>query len=479
LFFGFAPLLLGLFAVVKGQEQKRIWFFAAVTVLAFILSLGGNTPLAWLVYQLPFVGSFRILYRLLIIPTLGIAMLSAFGLARLEKEYWGENSQKQALDLGQVGPSKHLYFFLYAILSCFSYPFLIGSLPILLFFIKLKRLPFLYRENSTIRQKILMLSIFATLGTYVWSAEWSVASPSKAQFNPPAIASFYAVETSRSLSRIFTVKGLEGDPEQLPPNLSRLWGLSSATGYEPLVSLRYSRLLGIAEGGFIQPPWHISGVSKAFDITSVKYLFAPWGEFSQDAFDNQSKEIWKLVQARDKTLIYENKDVLPRFYFVPEARWLPAEAIYQSIIGGKLPDGAPFVPAAVVLIEGPASAPEAKATTEIKGDYQISEYSLANEKLVFKVRLAKSGYFVLADLFYPGWQATVDGNVVKILPANYVQRAVALDKGEHTLIFAYHPDSLSRGRMVSLVTLLSCLSVLLIAWMCGRSRAVANKHDLG
>jgi hypothetical protein len=472
LFFGFAPIFLAAFAVFKERQNKRVWFFVGLAVLAFILSLGTHTPFARLVFFVPFFGSFRGLYRVLIIFTLAISMLSAFGLARLEKEYGGKTPEKQGLDLGQMGPSKHFVFCLYIIVSCFSYPFLLGSLPLLLFLIKVRRLPFLYRDDSTIRQKILILTAFAVLASYAFNAEWIKSSPRASEFEPPAVAIKYGVETAKSLSRIFTIQGLQGDREQLPPNLSRLWGVASATGYEPLVSLRYSRLLDIAEGGFIQPPWHISGANRAFDMVSVKYLFAPWGQFSQRAFDAQSKQYWKPTQAAEKTLIYENRRVLPRFYVVPEARWLGAEAIYQSIIAGKLPDGAVFDPAQIVLLEvqggfqNPAQDTKSPPVPSITGrsEYQILDYSLADEKLVFRVRLAESGYFVLADFFYPGWQATVDGQMAEILPANYVQRAVHLSSGDHTLIFSYRPDSLVQGRTITLATLFAWLVLFLAAF---------------
>ena len=78
------------------------------------------------------------------------------------------------------------------------------------------------------------------------------------------------------------------------------------------------------------------------------------------------------------------------------------------------------------------------------------------------VRAAAPALLVLSDLFYPGWEATVDGRPAEILRANYVMRAVAIPKGAHEVRFLYRPASFRAGVAASAV---GCLAVaLLISW---------------
>ena len=44
-----------------------------------------------------------------------------------------------------------------------------------------------------------------------------------------------------------------------------------------------------------------------------------------------------------------------------------------------------------------------------------------------------SGMLVLAETWYPGWQATVDGHPTEVIKANGVLRGVCLPAGQHTL----------------------------------------------
>jgi hypothetical protein len=83
-------------------------------------------------------------------------------------------------------------------------------------------------------------------------------------------------------------------------------------------------------------------------------------------------------------------------------------------------------------------------------------------RIDIKVQAAAPALLVLSDLFYPGWEATVDGRPAEILRANYVMRAVAIPQGAHEVRFLYRPRSFRAGVAASAV---GCLAVaLLISW---------------
>jgi uncharacterized membrane protein YfhO len=73
-----------------------------------------------------------------------------------------------------------------------------------------------------------------------------------------------------------------------------------------------------------------------------------------------------------------------------------------------------------------------------------------------------SGFLVLADTYYPGWQATLDGQPVEILRANHAFRVVAFPPGEHTVVFQYAPLSFQAGAAISLLTLAAMIGALAV-----------------
>ncbi len=65
---------------------------------------------------------------------------------------------------------------------------------------------------------------------------------------------------------------------------------------------------------------------------------------------------------------------------------------------------------------------------------------------------------VLADSFYPGWRATIDGTPAPIVATNYLFRGVAAPAGTHRIRFAYVPASVRIGAALSL------LGLVVLAW---------------
>ncbi|MBX9722038.1 MAG: YfhO family protein, partial [Candidatus Obscuribacterales bacterium] len=68
----------------------------------------------------------------------------------------------------------------------------------------------------------------------------------------------------------------------------------------------------------------------------------------------------------------------------------------------------------------------------------------ANEVLL-SLDAKRAGFLVLADQFYPGWIAELDGKQSEILQANCFTRAIAVPEGKHHVRFIYQPQSLLWG----------------------------------
>lgn len=66
-------------------------------------------------------------------------------------------------------------------------------------------------------------------------------------------------------------------------------------------------------------------------------------------------------------------------------------------------------------------------------------------RTVWEARSDRRALMVLNDAFAPGWSATVDGRKAEILPANYLARGVWVEAGTHTVTFQYHAPLLLEG----------------------------------
>ena len=81
------------------------------------------------------------------------------------------------------------------------------------------------------------------------------------------------------------------------------------------------------------------------------------------------------------------------------------------------------------------------------------------ESVAAEVDSDGGGILVLADLWYPGWKAAVDGQPRPILRADGWFRAVALPPGSHRVEFSYRPISFYAGSAISAAGLVG------VAWL--------------
>ena len=78
---------------------------------------------------------------------------------------------------------------------------------------------------------------------------------------------------------------------------------------------------------------------------------------------------------------------------------------------------------------------------------EVTDY--APERAAFTANVTSPAVLVLADAFYPGWQATVDGVSAPILRANLMFRGLALEPGRHEIVFTYRPSTWRLGVAIS------------------------------
>jgi hypothetical protein len=204
------------------------------------------------------------------------------------------------------------------------------------------------------------------------------------------------------------------------------------------------------------------------DLLGTRYLLQPsagpidedWHAVLVDSCPRAYDHYDGGVQELPPYTVYENRHVLPRAFVVPEAAPLPDQPL-QTLAATDfrrrvlLED---FVP--------PGREPE--------GDFRpatIRAYR-PNQVLV-TVEDGPAGYLVLADIWFPGWTCTVDGEPASIHRANYLFRAVALPAGAHEVAFSFTPASYSWGKLISMSSLAAVVAFNLLAWGISRRRLSA------
>ena len=91
-------------------------------------------------------------------------------------------------------------------------------------------------------------------------------------------------------------------------------------------------------------------------------------------------------------------------------------------------------------------------------------------RLVYKTSSAKDGVVVFSEIYYPGWQATIDGQPVDIARADYVLRVMNIPAGEHTIEMWFDPQSIHVTESIAYAALaLLLIGVMILVWM-SRSR---------
>ncbi len=290
------------------------------------------------------------------------------------------------------------------------------------------------------------------------------------RYTPIVSASYFFPRTAttdfllrdKSLYRILPVRDLSKDFLVMPPNTNMPYRLHSVIGYDSLLIKRYSELMRLIETGttswmdqrcapkFYQVEWPTRYDSKLLDMLNVKYLLVrPGVEIREDKFRN--------VFAGELN-IYENKNFFSRAFLVPKARIV---ATPKAVLEALLSDD--FDPGREVILE--ARPPERAQVDHANGKSSVEFLSYSAQRVTLRTHLAEDEFLVLADSYYPGWKALVNGIVVPIYRANYVLRAVFLKRGQSIVEFVYDPLSFRLGKWTSFSSLLLVLAILLYgAW---------------
>ena len=98
------------------------------------------------------------------------------------------------------------------------------------------------------------------------------------------------------------------------------------------------------------------------------------------------------------------------------------------------------------------------------GSDSIEMTSYAPNELHYRYNAATERLAVFSEIFYPnGWHATVDGEPVDLIRADWTLRAALLPAGEHEVVMTFLPDSYRIGAAISRVSSIGLYLLILAA----------------
>ena len=634
---GLLPLLLAALGLIATRRRSLSLFWLFTALLAFLLALGEATPLARMTYHLPIINQLRAPARHFVEFTLALSVLSGLGLAALINR---QVSMRQLLRI--------IFFAIVVMLGCLVLLFLNSDymaglaarqgvsrlqllpwanrsvgVPILVFLTGLGALVFWFKQpKSSIRVALLMSVLVIDLGSFGWFYEWRYVSQDKQALTAPAEAERYRPLLEAGNQRLMPYPGQPGTLYKMTPNLTRLWGVSNASGYDALILSRYSHLLDMLEVGMITRPTWWKSKDQSLNLAAVRYVFMPhpavitdqsgvrwqkqdlelwlgegcnypatdsvtfnptsqpastilivsrlacavsipngvemaqmrvvdtagqtelhsllagrdssdWGYDCEtvkpylkhkkaEIFDNYNAKVyeescqghfyrsrftlstrknvksielrwtgpsgamildkitlvddelhsshpvdpmtegnrWRLNEETDEFRVFENLAAMPRVWLVPEALMVKEEEARTAAQTSKLPNGREFDPKRTALVEEPLSL--AVANPDPEASARI--VALANNSMEVQTDSTRPMVLVTSDVYYPGWQATVDEQQVTLYRADYAFRGVAVPAGQHLVKLSYRPRRFYLGAAISLGCLLGLSGLVLSSW---------------
>lgn len=159
------------------------------------------------------------------------------------------------------------------------------------------------------------------------------------------------------------------------------------------------------------------------------------------------------VYQDDNVIIYKNSTPMSVAWIVHDVRVMEGKPTLKAM------NDRGFDPLASAFVEG--SAPPVAPPPYGESD-STRVLSYAPESIRVEATAASDGLMVFSDAYVSGWNAYVDGKRVDVLPTDYAFRGVPITAGAHLVELRYEPPALKYGLWLTLGSMLAWLAAA--AW---------------
>ena len=155
---------------------------------------------------------------------------------------------------------------------------------------------------------------------------------------------------------------------------------------------------------------------------------------------------WHPIFNQNQVIVMENMRAMPRAWLADEVRVVSNEEALLSIQGSL-----PFDPRTTALVEEPVPNYIGDGG-QFSGQPSAVVQSYGPTHLVVETASTKSAILVLADVYYPGWVATVDGQRTALYQTDYILRGLPVKAGQHRVEMSYTAPAARTGLLISIIT---------------------------
>jgi len=424
---GLATVLLAIYGAVRGRRQRPVVAFATLmTLVAYLFVQGPATPVFRVAYLLlPGMKLFRFPTRFLIVVELGLAILGAVGLTRLR------------VDLQQrSNPSSYVPRLIVLAICIGTAVDLFVHQP---------------RQNPMVPARDWLAPPQTVQAVHAGSSQPRTFTPRHRDLHR---RTFPRAEGWKSVEPYFDLRDV------LEPNIGgAFWDTPSADCYAGISprwyvniwgdhSREYSLVAALAYLDFDASALRIHpALPRILKTYGVSHVLSPFP---------QQESAFALVSHNENAYVYRVEGA-ERVRFVRGARAVSSdrEAAMRMMDNAFDPDRE------ILLHDAPDAAhPAADDKGQMPANTFASRPLVSYEDarhLVINIEAPDNGFLLLADTFYPGWTAEVDGKPVPVYRANVSVRGLPLPRGLHEVHFTYGAPGFFRGLQITLVAVSTLL----------------------
>ncbi|WP_159730071.1 YfhO family protein [Methylosinus sp. Ce-a6] len=463
LFIGAAPVVLGFWHGLAGGRSfaEEMRFVHYMLAAALIYTLGRWTPFFAAIYDFfPGVSLYRRPADGAFVLNAGFALSAAYLLHRYVVHGAPRPFQKMPRALAHCLSAATVGVVLALILGGLAFSFANGhgrealvAVAVALAMAGAVAAALRLGEKFDKRGLVAVLLVMATGGELLWR---NAADPLNAE---PATR--YSILDEASASERGAIAALRKDISEraakgerprveilgLPggwQNASMILGLEDTLGYNPLRIADYERAVGPGDNAVDPNLRHYPGTFRGYKCKLARLLgldYLVLGRPLARMPRHMPRPNAAPIFVSDQIYVYKLGRAAPRAYFATRVAGVDSDA---AISDDDIPE---FDGTREALVDqsdlsrlDPALADPARAG-EPEGKATIVSYE--SERIVVDVESDRDGLLVLHDLYYPGWEARVDGSPAPIVKANILFRGVPATKGRHRIEFQFRPFSIA------------------------------------